>query len=255
MAFSLFGEKQHLRHIEDEQQAANELFVLLSDAREIYKRDVVSGGKIYRRFVDDFVYSHRYISCNRVACMNCHEMNIHIVKGLLNDCSDLVKSHFISEAFTFDTCVELRRLYDTVEAPSLHIGFVKGEDFSAPLSFGCNFTQRQLEVIVGCANTFGLFCNAKIVSGDMEALFTCRQGFHIRVNNIRRVALLFDALHEYNLIQWNWQSILSKGKFLLKKDGSKFLSTSNLSAAVSDTRGSNTSVAFGIRRAVARLKE
>ncbi len=31
---------------------------------------------------------------------------------------------------------------------------------------------------------------------DMEALFSCKEGFHIRVNNFRHVAILFDALLE-----------------------------------------------------------
>ena len=53
----------------------------------------------------------------------------------------------------------------------------------------------------------------------------------------------------------NWQTVLAKGRLLLKKDGSKFLGTSNLSAAVSDTRGSDDAVAFGIRRAVAGLRK
>ena len=41
-------------------------------------------GKRYDRYVDDFINSHRYINCNSAICRNCHEMNIHIVKGLLN---------------------------------------------------------------------------------------------------------------------------------------------------------------------------
>lgn len=187
--------------------------------------------------------------------MNCHEMNLNIIKGLFNDCPELVESRFISESFTFETCVELKRLYDTVESPSPYLESIDGEYCRPPLSLGCDLSQRQLDGLAVCANTFGLFCNPEITGEDMRVLFTCRQGFHIKVSNIRRVALLFDALHENNMIRWNWQSILSKGKFLLKKDGSTFLKTSNLSAAVSDTRGSDSSVAYGIRRAVARLRE
>ena len=254
MAFSLFGEWQHLRHIEDERHVAEELFALLSDAREIYLRDVVAGGKNYRRFASDFVSSRRYIGCDRTVCKNCHEMNIHIVKGLFDDCPALVKSFFEASSFTMEACVELKRLYDTVDLATPGIVF-SDRTSHAPLSFGCVFTQNQLEGIANCANRFGLFCKAEVTVDDMAALFGCQPGFHLKVYNIRRVAILFDALHGRNLIRWNWQTVLAKGKLLLKKDGSRFLNTSNLSAAVSDTRGSDDPVAFGIRRTVANLKE
>lgn len=60
------------------------MFELLLEARELYLQDVILNGKRYDRYVDDFINSHRYINCNSAICRNCHEMNIHIVKGLLN---------------------------------------------------------------------------------------------------------------------------------------------------------------------------
>lgn len=253
MAFSLFGERQHLRHIEDEQQAAEELFALLSDARDVYLRDVVIGGKIYRRFAEDFVNSHRYIECSRTVCRNCHEMNIHIVKGLLYDCHDLIIFHFTAASFTFEACVELKRVYDTGDSAIPNITRSQNRSI-APLSFGCAFSKIQIEQIADCANRYALFCS-EITADDMTALLSCQPDFHIKVYNIRRVAILFDALHERGFIRWNWQTVLAKGKFLLKKDGSRFLGTSSLSTAVSDTRGSDDAVAFGIRRVVAGLKK
>ncbi|KAB4134205.1 hypothetical protein GAQ33_03430 [Bacteroides uniformis] len=45
---------------------ANELFALLTEAKTVYLHDVVSGGKQYHRYVDDFVNGHRYIDCHSV---------------------------------------------------------------------------------------------------------------------------------------------------------------------------------------------
>ena len=73
----------HHRHITAEQDVWNGLFALLASAREAYLRNVVDSGKLYRRFVDDFINSHRYIDCDNVVCRNCHEMIIHIVRGIL----------------------------------------------------------------------------------------------------------------------------------------------------------------------------
>lgn len=46
-----------------EQDAAQELYALLAEARTLYLRDVVTGSKQYHRYVEDFVNSHRYIDC------------------------------------------------------------------------------------------------------------------------------------------------------------------------------------------------
>lgn len=213
----------------------------------------MAGGKVYRRFVEDFVNSRRHIGCSRTVCRNCHEMNIHIVKGLLGDCPTLVKSFFEDASFTFEACAKLKRLYDTGNSATPNTAHSPGST-NAPLSLGCAFSHIQLEIIADCANRYTLFCS-EVSADDMAALLNCQPNFHIKVFNIRRVAILFDALHERGFIRWNWQTVLAKGKFLLKKDGSRFLGTSNLSAAVSDTRGSDDAVAFGIRRVIAGLRK
>ena len=134
----------HHRHITAVQDVRNELFALLASARETYLRDVIDSGKLYRRFVDDFINSHRY-----------------------------------------------------------------------------------------SANTYRLFCVSTVRMEDMEALFSCKEGFRIRVNNIRRVAVLFDALLEKSYILSNWQSVLARGKFLLSKDGKRIVTATSLSSALS----------------------
>ncbi|WP_129617022.1 hypothetical protein [Bacteroides cellulosilyticus] len=227
------------------------MFALLSEARELYLRDVIVGGKRYSRYVDDFINSHRYINCNNAICQNCHEMNIHIVKGLLTECVYLIQPLFTAPAFSFEKCMELRRLYDRSESLPLHTdGFIK----APPLSFGCNFTQEQMTGIVSCANTYHLFCVSAVCIEDMEALFSCKEGFHIRVNNIRHVAILFDALLENSFIQPYWQSVLDKGRFLLSKDGKRFISASSLSSALSAIRSNMGAAAYSIKKAIGQLE-
>lgn len=206
--------------------------------------------------MDDFINSHRYINCDSTICRNCHEMNIHIVKGLLTECAHLIQPLFTASDFSFDECMELRRQYDRSEPlppPVVHRNdsLVK----APPLSFGCNFTQEQMTGIVSCANTYHLFCVSTLGVEDMEALFSCKEGFHIRVNNLRHVAILFDALLENSFIQSRWQSVLDKGQFLQSKDCTRFITASNLSSALSAVRNNKTAVSYSIRRAIGQLKE
>lgn len=182
-------------------------------------------------------------------------MNIHIAKGLLTECAHLIQSLFTASNFSFEEYMELRKQYDCSGPLPLPVehhadGFIK----APPLSFGCNFTQEQMTGIVSCANTYHLFCVSEVCIEDMETLFSCKEGFHIRVNNLRHVVILFDALLENSFIQSRWQSVLDKGRFLQSKDGTRFITASNFSSALSAVRNNKTAVICGIKRAIKELK-
>ena len=219
---------------------AEELFALLTEAKTVYLQEVKIHGKQYRRYVEDFVNSHRYIDCDNAVCRNCHEMNIHIVKGLLTDCPYLIQPLFSAPSLSFEECIELKRKYDTSELASSDCNPAK---FSF-LSFDCSLSRKQLAGIVSCANTYHLFCSSVTID-DMESLFSCKRGFSLRVNSVRRVAILFDALLE---------TVLSKGKFLRTKDGKGFVSATSLSSALSAMRNGMTSAAYAIKRTVDELR-
>ena len=234
-----------------EQDVVKELFALLSEAKEIYLHDVVDKNKRYDRFVDDFIHSHRYINCDNVVCQNCHEMNIHIVRGILSDYQGYVRKTFISESFSLEDCIEIKRMYDTSKLYSLNTEIRIGSS----LSFGCNFTKEQMTGITTCVNTYHLFCASSVSVEDMEDLFACKEGFRIRVNNIRYVAVFFDALLEKSFIQAHWQSVLFRGKFLLSKDGNRTITASNLSSALSAAKNNMTSVFYAIKATINQILE
>lgn len=151
--------------------------------------------------------------------------------------------------------MELKRMYDSSESMPISGKHRKYKPFDAPpLSFGCNFTPEQMVGIVSCANIYHLFCMPVCIE-DMEALFACKEGFHIRVEHIRHVVVLFDALLENSLILSRWQAVLDKGRFLQSKDGERFVSAASLSSALSAMRNHVTSVTLGIRQAIRGLKE
>ena len=250
---SFFEGRPHLHHFATEQDVAEEFYELLSEARELYLQDVMTGGKRYGRYVDDFINSHRYIDCNSAVCRNCHEMNIHIIRGLLLDCTSLVKSLFTAETFSFEECMALKQKYD-IAGVWFDSSRIEDSRNAPPLSFGCNFSREQMTGIVACANAYHLFCVSTLRIEDMEALFACKENFCIRVNNIRHVAVLFDALLENTFILPHWQSVLDKGRFLLSKDGTRYVTASSLSSALSAARNNITSANLGIRKAVSRLK-
>ena len=137
--------------------------------------------------------------------------------------------------------MELKRMYDTSEINSPAFAYDADPMATATsLSFERNFSKEQMAGIVSCANTYHLFCVPTVRMEDMEALFACEEGFRIRVNNIRHVAVLFDAL-------------LERGRFLVSKDGKRFVTASSLSTALSVARIRPTSVVYAIRTIIGRL--
>lgn len=231
---------------------AKELFALLTEAKTVYLHDVVTCGKQYRRYVEDFVNSHRYIDCDHAVCRNCHEMNIQIVKGLLTDCFHLIEPLFSASSFSFEECIELKRKYDIPDQESSFPDRNSAE--LSFLSFDSALSRDQLAGIASCANTYHLFCSPVTVD-DMDLLFSCKRGFNLRVNSVRRVAILFDALLEYSFIHPYWQAVLERGRFLRSKDGTHFITASSISTTLSLVRNKMTSIAYNIRMLVSQLKE
>ena len=162
------------------------------------------------------------------------------------------KKKFTTESFSLDDCMELKRMYDTSEINSPACD-ADPMATATSLSFECNFSKEQMAGIVSYANTYHLFCVPTVRMEDMETLFACKEGFQIRVNNIRHVAVLFDALLERSYIQAHWQSVLERGKFLVSKDGKRFVTASSLSTALSAARIRPTSVVYAIRTMIGRL--
>lgn len=98
-----------MNHFVTVEDVANELCTLLQEAQKVYLQEVLESSKQYSRYVDDFVNSHRYIECDNVACRNCHEMNIHIVKILLTEYSGIVRSSFTHGTLSLRNAWNLNR--------------------------------------------------------------------------------------------------------------------------------------------------
>lgn len=254
MALSLFGRNQHRRHVVSAADVAEEFFNLLSAAREDYQYEVVVSGKQYNRYVDDFVNSHRFVACRKTVCRNCHEMNIHIVSVILTDYAAQARQVFDSGQLTEEKALLLKKMYDSCEPVSLPEDLPgKQARNPEPLSFCCTFSKEQLTAIAECAETYGLFFHSPVTCEDMESLFSCKEGFCLRVNNIRNIAILFDTLLENRLISKNWQHVLSARHLLLSKNGKRYVSSSSISSGLSAERKNMTSSACAIQKMISRI--
>ena len=90
------------------------------------------------------------------------------------------------------------------------------------------------------------------------SLLKCNVGVSVRVKNVRNVAILFDAMAQYHMINNNWQYVMGGGRFLnrIQKDGTeKYITSSCLSSSLSRVRRNSTMTAsqYAICRSVEQM--
>ena len=93
---------------------------------------------------------------------------------------------------------------------------------------------------------------ARAVMGD---LLHCKTGFTVEVRNLRNVAVFFDELLTNNLVCYNWQSVIEKGRFLISPKNNKRVAASELSAAVYKARISSSIAKHSIRDGIKQMKK
>lgn len=116
---------------------------------------------------------------------------------------------------------------------------------SSTLTLGCQLTDRQMDLLVELVQSHNIFdlADESDVRSVLCSLLKCNVGVSVCVKNIRNVAILFDAMAQYHLINNNWQYVMGEGRFLnrLQKDGTeKYITSSCLSSSLSRVRRTST---------------
>ena len=109
---------------------------------------------------------------------------------------------------------------------------------SFTLTLGCQLSDRQMDLLVELVQSHNIFnlASESDVRSMLCGLLNCNVGVSVRVKNVRNVAILFDAMAQYHLINNNWQYVMGKGRFLnrIQKDGTeKHITSSCLSSSLS----------------------
>jgi hypothetical protein len=128
------------------------------------------------------------------------------------------------------------------------------QDTKPKQDFQCYFDSTQLNLIARHANEVHLF-SADVSEEDMRKLFSCQVSKQLKARSNRRVAFFFDMLCSKNLICKQWQSVIAKHKLILSSSTDKPLTTTKLSSATSDAKGTNASIYEAIRKNVQEIAD
>lgn len=238
------------KHIQSNEDMFDELFHLLSSARELFTANVINGNMKPELFIKMFCDNHYYIDCDRACCRNAHRMNMGIINGIYTQCYDLFEEYSHKKHFTQKDCSCLVHHYQTEFSSEL-------SDDTHIISFGANFSDKQISCLAGIAHTNSLFLLHDDMDDEtaMTSLMACKQGFSVKVRNIRNMAVFFDELLIQNLIIYNWQSSIEKGHFLISPKSNEPIAASSISSALNKAKASSTVTQDNIRKAVQEMQK
>ena len=208
-------------------------------AHELYQSEVIGGGKLYNRYVSDFLNSHTYTDRVDAAGMNEHRKNFHIMEELLAIRKDLVQKYFTKENLTFSDFLVMHQEFNTTQQSSNFEKSIVPTSFPVSITskpdFQCVFNSVQIRLITHSVNENHLFIS-DVSETEVEALFTCCLEHPLKSACNRRVAFFFDALCKYKLISARWQHVIDKNGLLLSSAKNVLLNSSKLSTALNEAK-------------------
>lgn len=208
-------------------------------AYELYQSEVIRGGKLYNRYVSDFLNSHTYTDHVDAIGKNEHKKNFHIMEELLTIRKDLVHKYFAKGKLCDSDFLIMHQEFNTTQQFSIFdisntSGSIQVVDTPKP-DFQCCFNSVQIRLIMYSANELHLF-TPNVSEAEVKALFACSLKYPLKSACNRRVALFFDVLCEHKLISTRWQRVIDKTGLILSSSKDALLNSSKLSSALNEAK-------------------
>ncbi len=231
------------------------LYNLARAAYRQYVDEVVTKGKPYRRFTEDFLNGHTYSICTCFQGRNEHKKNLGIIKGILRNCQGFTEELWRKGSFEKDDFMAMQDFYDATDVPLHNTPQPPAPgDSAVQTTFECYLNKEQMSPIAECANEAHLFYT-HVSADDMYSLLHCRTNFHLYANRINLIAKLFDCLSYHRLVCHKWQSVLHANKLILSCKTGEAISPSSYSSALSKLNKREDQAAEYIGMMVKRVKE
>ena len=213
--------------------------MLYKAAHELYQFEVIGYGKLYNRYVSDFLNSHTYTDRVDAAGMNEHKKNFHIMEELLTIRKDLVHRYFAKEKLCDSDYSIMHQEFNTTLAPSNSEISIVSDSLPVALTtkpdFQCYFNSIQIRLLIHSINEVHLFFS-DVTEVEVKALFACCLEYPLKSACNRKVAFFFDALCKYKLISTRWQNVIEKNRLILSSAKNIFLNSSKLSTALNEAK-------------------
>ena len=223
----------------------NGLYMLHKKAYKKYQDEVVTGAKLYDRYVFDFCNENIFLNNVgeeiSVEELNRRNNNYHIVATLLQNRYDLVEKYFNPPDFSLNDFQALNKEFNTTGLPikdeslkgESKLGKEKTESRSIvgkENPFNCNLNKDAIRLLTNCVNETHIF-TTEITPKILEDFFYCRLEGALKSNNNRLLAYFMTQLSLYKRITFEWQSVIANNKLVRAPLKEKYLNNSDLSTA------------------------
>lgn len=205
---------------------------LVMDARSEYIEHVVGKGKLYRRYVSDFLHSHCFHDAADAVSKNDHRKNLGVVEELLSDHPDLVGRYFLLPDFGQAEIDEL--IYQVDFPKSARLAPLRPYVATPPLSpsdFECILCADSLSLLASCANEINLF-REEVTAQDLQGIFSCAPSRVLTARHNGLLATFFAGLAARGFITSTWQRLFSLHTLVYTSSGKRPLVQKSLSAAL-----------------------
>lgn len=210
----------------------DELWTLYRAAYEQYKSEILNDGKLYDRYVNDFVSYHLPVFSSEELIVRNHFKHVFSLYELLTTRKDLVTKYFTKSSFEkgdFETMVyEFNHMEVVVESPRIL----------------ASFTPEQIRLITKFANESNFFVDG-IDEETMDGFFKCALDESLVVVNMRQVLQLLYALSIEKMIPHNWVSLIADNQLLTPKSTGKASKRGAISSRLSELKSSSAKFPSG----------
>lgn len=210
----------------------DELWTLYRAAYEQYKLEILNDGKLYDRYVNDFVSYHLPVFSSEEQIVRNHFKHVFSLYELLTTRKDLVTKYFAKSSFEkgdFETMVyEFNHIEVVVENPRIL----------------ASFTPEQIRLITKFANESNFFVDG-IDEETMDGFFKCALDESLVVVNMRQVLQLLYALSIEKMIPHNWVSLIADNQLLTPKSTGKASKRGAISSRLSELKASSAKFPSG----------
>ena len=203
----------------------DELWTLYRAAYEQYKLEILNDGKLYDRYVNDFVSYHLPVFSSEELIIRNHFKHVFSLYELLTTRKDLVIKYFTKSSFEkgdFETMVyEFNHIEVVVESPRIL----------------ASFTPEQIRLITKFANESNFFVDT-VDERTVDLFFKCKLKRPLVVQNMRHVLQFMFALSMQKMIPHNWVSLIADNKLLSPQKTMKPSSRGAISSRLTELRAS-----------------
>lgn len=209
------------------------LFRLVRKAHSMYAEEVATRRKSYHRFATDFINSTQFHDNTDAWSRNEHQKNYQTIADLLRNHEELVRKHFDKEQLDDQMLYSLINEFYASDLVRTETKTDIAPDISGKSeSKGkAMLSRKTIALIVRLANEVKLFTELLDVEDTIDR-YEKRELKQVKASNNTHLVLILDRLSAENIIPYNWQSLIERGRLILSSSGMKYLDRHQLAATL-----------------------